>query len=120
MLQIKRVYEAASPADGYRILVDRLWPRGVAKTTAQLDDWNKAITPTTELRRWFDHEPAKFPTFKTRYLAEIADNPAWPAFEQQIRQQLAVGNVTLVYAAKDPEYNHVVILLALLKKVLDS
>lgn len=120
MLQMKRIYETASPMDGYRILVDRVWPRGVSKDQAQLASWAKAITPTTELRKWFNHQPERFATFKTRYLAEIQANPEWPAFVADVQTHLGQGNVTLVYAAKDPQYNHVVILMALLQNKLDS
>ena len=106
-------------SDGYRILVDRIWPRGISKERAAIETWAKEITPTTDLRKWFGHEPAKFPVFKEKYLAEIAANPAWPAFEKVVHEHLELGNVTLVYAAKDLQYNHVVILMGLLKKDLD-
>ncbi|KRM22261.1 DUF488 domain-containing protein [Latilactobacillus graminis] len=120
MLQMKRAYEAVTASDGYRILVDRIWPRGITKERGAIENWAKMIAPTTALRKWFDHDPAKFSTFKEKYLAEIADNPAWPEFEYLVDQQLAVTNVTLVYAAKDPHYNHVAVLMALLKKNLDN
>lgn len=120
MLQMKRVYEAATDSDGYRILVDRIWPRGISKERAAIETWAKEITPTTDLRKWFGHEPAKFPVFKEKYLAEIAANPAWPAFEKVVHEHLELGDVTLVYAAKDLQYNHVVILMGLLKKDLDN
>jgi len=120
MLQMKRVYEAAADSDGYRILVDRIWPRGISKERAEIETWAKEITPTTDLRKWFGHKPAKFPVFKEKYLAEIATNPDWPEFCHLVQHQLALGDVTLVYAAKDPQYNHVVILMALLKKTLDK
>lgn len=120
MLQMKRVYEKAADSDGCRILVDRIWPRGISKERAAIETWAKAIAPTTELRKWFAHEPAKFPVFKENYLAEIAANPAWPEFERLVHDQLKLGNVTLVYAAKDLQYNHVVILMSLLKKDLDN
>ena len=99
VLQIKRIYDSAQPTDGYRVLVDRVWPRGVSKERADLDRWAKTeVTPTADLRKWFAHDPAKFDEFKA---AE---------FVSDVRDHLRTGNVTLLYAAKDPACNHAVIL----------
>lgn len=107
---MKRVYERAGSNDGYRILVDRIWPRGVKKEDANIDEWCKEITPTTEARKAFGHDPDKFDAFKARYLKELEQNPETPAFIQKVTEVLNDQPVTLVYAAKDETYNHVVIL----------
>jgi uncharacterized protein YeaO (DUF488 family) len=73
---IKRIYDAAEKSDGHRVLVDRIWPRGISKDVAALDEWNKDVAPSTELRKWFDHKAEKFDEFAQRYAAELADNPA--------------------------------------------
>ena len=109
--QVKRVYEPASPEDGTRVLVDRLWPRGLKKTEAHLDSWLKDIAPSPPLRQWFDHQPERFTEFRRRYTAELRKNPALPEL-----RRLGRGNrVTLLYGARDPEVNHAVVLLAALR-----
>lgn len=100
---VKRVYETPSPDDGYRMLVDRLWPRGVSKQRAELDEWAKDLAPSTELRVWFDHDPARFDEFAHRYRAELDGNPAVEAARAHER-------LTLLYAARDPQVNHAVVL----------
>jgi uncharacterized protein YeaO (DUF488 family) len=105
-IQIKRAYEPSSPKDGKRILVDRLWPRGLSKEKAALDLWDKDIAPTTLLRKWFDHRPDRFAEFKQRYRDELKSNPAVP----EILRQIGRGKTTLVYAAHDPAVNHAVVL----------
>ncbi|HHX36207.1 MAG TPA: DUF488 domain-containing protein [Gammaproteobacteria bacterium] len=106
-ITIKRVYEAPSREDGRRILVDRLWPRGLTKEKANVDLWLKEIAPSTELRKWFDHDPSKWNEFKKRYLQELkANNDA----VQILREELKKGKVTLVYAAKDEEHNDAVVI----------
>ncbi|WNY22817.1 hypothetical protein MmiHf6_01020 [Methanimicrococcus hongohii] len=109
-LRLKRAYDAVSKDDGFRILVDRLWPRGVSKEHAAFDLWAKEVTPSTEIREEFHHIPTAFPKFKEKYLSELGNNPAVPEFIQTVYEHLKKGNVTFVYAAKDPVYNHVVIL----------
>ena len=109
--RIKRVYEPASPADGVRVLVDRLWPRGLKKTAADLASWMKDVAPTPALRQWFSHEPERFTEFKRRYRAELRNNPALPELRKLGKGQL----VTLLYAAHDPQINHAVVLLAVLR-----
>ncbi len=118
MLKMKRIYEPAAPDDGYRILVDRIWPRGVSKEAAHLDLWAKDITPTTEIRKEFGHLPERFDWFRQQYLDELSRNPAMDGFIDTVRAQLTKGNVTFVYAAKDPAINHVVILKAFVEERL--
>lgn len=107
MLQIRRIYEAPQKDDGYRVLVDRLWLRGVSKERAALDDWMKDIAPSPELRIWFGHDPKKFNEFKERYKEELKHNPATATLARIVSSQ---ENVTLLYAAKDPEVNHALVL----------
>jgi len=104
---VKRVYEEPNKADGKRILIDRLWPRGLTKERAKIDIWLKDIAPSTELRKWFGHDPVKWDEFKKRYKAEINNNTALVA---QLEEQLKKAKVTLVYAAKDEEHNDAVVL----------
>lgn len=117
-LHMKRVYENVKKEDGFRILVDRLWPRGVKKEELSHDEWAKNIAPTAGLRKAFNHEKDKFAQFKTDYLNELAENEAADAFIETVREQLKEQNVTLLYAAKDTETNHVVVLSAWLKEQL--
>lgn len=107
MIRIKRIYEAPSANDGTRVLVDRLWPRGVTKERAALDMWLKEVAPSPDLRIWFGHKPERFKEFSHRYLGELAVNPA----VNQLKE-LAAGasNLTLLYAAKDPLINHAIVL----------
>jgi uncharacterized protein YeaO (DUF488 family) len=109
--RIKRVYEPASPADGKRILVDRLWPRGLKKTDAALDDWLKDVAPSVPLRLWFGHEPERFAQFGRKYKAELTKNPALPKLRELGQGKL----VTLLYGAHDPEVNHAVVLQSVLQ-----
>jgi uncharacterized protein YeaO (DUF488 family) len=104
---IKRVYEEPSQSDGTRILIDRLWPRGLSKEKAGVDVWLKDIAPTTELRKWFSHDPDKWSEFKKKYRAEISKNTEALAV---LKKYLANGKVTLVYGAKDEEYNDAIVL----------
>lgn len=108
MIRIKRVYEPASQDDGYRILVDRLWPRGVSKEKAAIDWWDKDITPSSQLRKWFGHDSSKFEEFSLRYIQELDANAV--AVNELLRVIHDHDIVTLVYAAKDPQYNHVNVL----------
>lgn len=104
---IKRIYEEVSENDGYRILVDRLWPRGVSKERANIDEWNKMVTPSVELRKWFDHKADRFQEFEIKYKAELLlqiDEL------NRIRKMAMSQQVTLLYAAKDVQINHAVIL----------
>lgn len=104
-MQVKRVYDKQEPEDGARILVDRLWPRGLTKEKACIDLWLKDIAPSTELRKWFDHDPEKWDEFSKRYFVELKNNPKQLAL---LDEQLKNGKVTLLYAAKDKEHNEAV------------
>ena len=104
---LKRAYVPAEPSDGLRILVDRLWPRGVSKQKAALDEWMKDLAPSTELRQWFGHVPERWEEFRKRYARELDANPDAVA---ELRQWLKRGRVTLVYSARDTEHNQAVAL----------
>jgi uncharacterized protein YeaO (DUF488 family) len=106
-IAIKRAYEPPSPSDGVRILVDRLWPRGVSKASAKLDEWMKEIAPSAPLREWFDHDPARWPEFERRYAAELRDHPE---DVKRLRTLARKGRITLVYAAHDEAHNDAVVL----------
>lgn len=106
-LQIKRIYEPPSKEDGVRILVDRLWPRGVSKDEAHVDAWLKDIAPSADLRRWFGHDTDKWSEFRRRYKAELEYNPA---AVDELKRQIGQSPVTLLYGAKDTEHNNAVVL----------
>lgn len=112
-IMIKRVYDPPSGDDGQRILVDRLWPRGLSKEKAHIALWMKDIAPGDELRRWFAHDPEKFAEFRRRYEAELAASPAREKLDE-LRSLAQAGPVTLVFAAKDTEHNNAVVLRDLL------
>jgi uncharacterized protein YeaO (DUF488 family) len=113
MIKIKRVRDPAERGDGIRLLVERLWPRGVAKAKLKLDGWFKDAAPSTELRKWFNHDPAKWKEFQKRYFAELKKHPdAW----QPILDAAEKGAVTLLFSSRDAEHNNVVAL----KKYLDK
>jgi uncharacterized protein YeaO (DUF488 family) len=107
-VKIKRVYEAPEKEDGMRILVDRLWPRGLTKEKAKVDLWLKDIAPSTVLRKWFGHDPQKWEEFKKRYLNELKENKEPVSI---LREQIKQGMTTLVYGAKDEEHNEALIIL---------
>ena len=107
MLRLKRAYEPVSRADGMRVLVERLWPRGVSKAELHLDGWLKDVAPSTELRKWFSHDAERWPKFRARYFRELDSNPeAWRAILSAARR----GRVTLVYSSHDTEHNNAVAL----------
>lgn len=110
-ISLKRAYEPAAETDGMRILVDRIWPRGVTKSEAGIDLWLKDLAPSTALRKWFGHDPEKWSEFQKKYRAELKDNPALPEIKALSRQK----NVTLVYAAKDKLHNQARVLKQLLE-----
>lgn len=107
MIRIKRIYEEFSEDDGLRILIDRLWPRGISKERAKISRWEKDLAPSNELRHWFGHDPAKWGEFQERYRAELVNKGEELA---RIRQEANEGVVTLLYAAKDEEHNNAVAL----------
>lgn len=113
-VRIKRVYEAPAADDGLRVLVDRLWPRGLKRQGSAIDRWLKEAAPSPELRRWFGHDPARWDEFRSRYEAELAANPGnLAALRELIRGS---GRLTLLYAARDTDHNHAVVL----RDVLDQ
>jgi uncharacterized protein YeaO (DUF488 family) len=111
-IRIKRVYDPPARGDGFRVLVDRLWPRGLKKDAAPLDAWAKEIAPSGELRKWFGHDPQRWKEFRARYKAELRDHE--PELEG-LRHRATQRPVTLLCAAQDPEHNHAIVL----KEVLD-
>jgi uncharacterized protein YeaO (DUF488 family) len=106
-IQLKRVYEASSSADGDRFLVERLWPRGIKKSSLEIQAWIKDVAPSADLRKWFNHDPARWNEFRKRYVAELKENQSsWlPILEAASR-----GTVTLIYSSHDPEHNNAVAL----------
>ncbi|HEY4192628.1 MAG TPA: DUF488 domain-containing protein [Mesorhizobium sp.] len=112
-LTIKRVYDPPAKADGQRVLVDRLWPRGLSKDKAELTLWLKEIAPSTELRKWFDHDPAKWTEFQRRFRAELDESGE---AVDELRGLIAKGKVTLLYSAHDETHNNAVALAAYLKE----
>jgi uncharacterized protein YeaO (DUF488 family) len=113
MVKIKRVYEEPAPQDGVRLLVDRLWPRGLSKERARLERWLKEIAPSEELRRWFGHDPAKWQEFRLRYREELS---AQRELVDELRKLAAEETVTLLFAAHDEERNNAVVLKELIEK----
>lgn len=113
MITIKRIYDEPAADDGCRVLVDRLWPRGVRKENAALDYWLKEVAPSPELRQWFNHQPARFAEFQVRYTQELAHNEAVATIRELVQQQQLV---TLLYAAKDPKMNNAAVLRDFLNK----
>ncbi len=113
MVKTKRIYDQASLADGKRILIDRLWPRGIKKEEAKIDEWLRDIAPSTELRKWFSHDPAKWQEFKKRYKRELQDKAE---LVSKLKTEAKKGTITLLFAAKDTEHVNAVVL----KEVLDK
>lgn len=110
-----RVYDQPDPGEGPRHLVDRLWPRGIRKDDPRVGQWQPAVAPSNELRRWYNHQPELFEQFRRRYEAEIDADPAARAALEQLREQADAGPITLVTAAKDIEISHVAVLVELLR-----
>ena len=107
MIKVKRVYDEAEPSDGSRVLIDRIWPRGVRKNNLALDGWLKEVAPSDRLRKWFDHDPRKWKEFRRRYFAELhAKAETWAPILEKARK----ADVTLLYGARDPEHNQAVAL----------
>ena len=113
MIKIKRIYDPASPKDGKRILVDRLWPRGIKKDEAKIDEWLKDIAPSNELRQWFSHDPSKWEEFKKRYKKKLKNKSE---MLEMIRVKAKISTITLLFAAKDMGYNNA----GVLKEILET
>lgn len=109
-LIVKRIYDKELPA-GYRILIDRVWPRGMSKVRAQLDLWAKNIAPSAELRKWFSHDPEKFPEFKKRYVEELDANDDTSEFVEQVKSALVEQDVLLLFGSKEQRYNNAAVLV---------
>ena len=106
-IRLKRAYDPAVSSDGYRVLIDRLWPRGVSRERAKLDEWERKLPPSTKLRQWFGHEPARFEEFRRRYIEELRSQR--PRLTE-LRRRARNGTLTLVYSARDAEHNDAVVL----------
>jgi uncharacterized protein YeaO (DUF488 family) len=112
-VRTKRIYDPAEPDDGYRVLIDHIWPRGVSRERARLDDWARELAPSDELRKWFDHVPARFAEFRSRYRDELAEQPERL---DELRARAASGPLTIVYAARDREHNNAAVVSELLRE----
>jgi uncharacterized protein YeaO (DUF488 family) len=112
-VRLKRAYEPPAASDGYRVLVDRLWPRGVSREQARFDEWARELAPSSQLRRWFAHDPERFAEFKRRYAEELA---AQEEKLRELRGRARQGTLTLVYGARDTEHNDAVVLAELLRR----
>lgn len=116
-IKLVRIYDHEQPA-GYRILVDRMWPRGISKVQAALDKWAKQIGPTNELRKWFNHEDEKYPEFKSKYVEELNQNDFTPEFVEMVKKHLEDEDVLFLYGAKNREHNQAVVLKEYVEKKL--
>jgi uncharacterized protein YeaO (DUF488 family) len=114
-LQLKRVYEAPANVDGMRILVDRLWPRGLSKAEAKIDFWAKEAAPSNELRRWYQHKQEKWPEFQRKYFTELQNNPETV---QELIAKIGNGNATLLFSSRETDLNNAVVLKEYLEKLL--
>ena len=118
-IRIKRVYEAPAEDDGFRVLVDRLWPRGISKERAAIDLWAKDISPSTYLRKWFNHEEALYPKFREQYRDELEKNPDKDDFIKTVKEQLTKDNVTLLFGAKEEKLNQATVLKEWLEEKME-
>jgi uncharacterized protein YeaO (DUF488 family) len=114
-VRLKRAYADAAPNDGYRVLIDRLWPRGLARERAALDEWARELAPSTELRQWFGHDPQRFEEFRRRYVGELRQQRSRIS---ALRRRARAGRLTLVYSAHDREHNDAVVLAQVLRQGL--
>lgn len=117
---LKRVYEPYDESDGFRILVDRVWPRGISKEAAKLTAWQKEVAPSPELRKWFCHKPELFEEFRTKYIEELRTDELKQKIIEDIIIMTSKGKVTLLYGAKDPVYNHAIVLQEELNKIINE
>jgi uncharacterized protein YeaO (DUF488 family) len=111
-VRAKRAYDPAEDGDGYRVLIDHVWPRGVSREGARLDDWARELAPSDELRKWFGHDPGRFAEFRARYRDELADQSQRL---EELRRRARTGTLTIVYAARDRQHNNAVVLSELLR-----
>lgn len=116
-IQVKRVYEAPSEEDGLRVLVDRIWPRGLSKKDAAIDVWRKDLAPSTELRKWFAHDPARWKEFQVKYRAELANRISGL---RQLLEECGDRPLTLLFAAKDVSHNQAIVLRDVLEDMMDA
>ena len=114
-IRLKRAYEPAASSDGYRVLIDRLWPRGVSRERARLDEWERELPPSTNLRQWFAHEPSRFDEFRRRYIEQLRGKRS---LLTELRRRARDGTLTLVYSARDIEHNDAVVLAEVLRRGL--
>lgn len=115
MIKTKRIYEKYSSDDGFRILIDRLWPRGVSKANAHVDLWFKEIAPTDQLRKWFSHDPKKWKSFEKKYIDELKENK--PSLDKIKNLKKEHKMITLVFSAKDEQHNNAVVLIGILRRL---
>src|SRR6185437_12553654 len=111
-VRVKRIYDPSEPGDGYRVLIDHVWPRGISRERAKLDEWARELAPSDELRRWFDHVPERFDEFRSRYREELI---AQAERIDALRRLAKSGPLTIVYAARDEEHNNAVVLAELIR-----
>ena len=111
-VRVKRIYDDADVGDGYRVLIDHVWPRGISRERARLDDWVRELAPSDELRRWFDHDPARFEEFRVRYRDELVDRRDRVL---ELARRARSGPVTIVYAARDQQHNNAVVVADLVR-----
>ncbi len=111
-IRLKRVYDPAAEDDGYRVLIDRLWPRGMSRDGAHIDEWARELAPSTELRRWFGHDPARFAEFRRRYEAELEPSEAKL---RELRDRARRGRVSIVFGARDVEHSNASVLVEVLR-----
>ncbi len=112
-VRVKRAYDPVEPGDGYRVLIDHIWPRGVKREALRLDEWARELAPSDELRKWFDHVPARFSEFRSRYRTELSAHADRLA---ELRRSAGEGPLTIVYAARDREHNNAVVLAELVRE----
>lgn len=117
---LKRIYEPYDGSDGFRILVDRIWPRGISKEAAKLTAWQKEAAPSPELRKWFCHKPELFEEFRTKYIEELRTDELKQKIMEDFITMTSKGKVTLLYGAKDPVYNHAIVLQEELNKMINE
>jgi uncharacterized protein YeaO (DUF488 family) len=114
---LKRIYEPYDESDGFRILVDRVWPRGISKEAAKLTAWQKEVAPSPDLRKWFCHKPELFEEFRTKYIEELRTDEQKQSIINELITMKSKGKVTLLYGAKDPVYNHAIVLQEELNRI---